>query len=139
VIIDLYSRNVIGWLMAPHMGSSLVSDALKMAMFRRGFPKGVMVHSDRCSQYCSNDYRELLDDHQLKRGMSRKGNCWHNGCVESFSHSLKLEAVHDEPLNSREEMRQAIFECIEVDCNLTRRHSAIGYLSPTQFEQPNVA
>jgi putative transposase len=139
VIIDLYSRSVIGWPMAPHIKSSLVCDALKMAMFRRGFPKGVMVHSDRGSQYYFNGYRELLDDHQLKQSMSRKSNCWDNECVESFFHSLKVEAVHDEPLRSREEMRQAIFEYIEVNCNLTRRHSAIGYLSPTQFEQLNGA
>jgi transposase InsO family protein len=139
VIIDLYSRSVIGWSMAPHMKSSLVCDALKMALFRRGFPKDVIVHSDRGSQYCSNAYRELLDDNQLKQSMSRKGNCWDNACVESFFHSLKVEAVHDEPLRNREEMRQGIFEYIEVDYNLTRRHSAIGYLSPTQFEQLNVA
>jgi putative transposase len=79
VIIDLYSRGVIGWPMAPHMKSSLVCDALKMAMFRRGFPKGVTVHSDRGSQYYSNVYRELLHDHQLKPSMRRKGNWWDNG------------------------------------------------------------
>lgn len=139
VIIDLYSRSVIGWSMAPNMKSSLVCDALKMALFRRGFPKGVIVHSDRGSQYCSRAYRELLGDHQLKQNMSRKGNCWDNACVESFFHSLKVEAVHDEPLRTRGEMRQAVFEYIEVDYNLTRHHSAIGYLSPTQFEQLNVA
>ena len=139
VIIGLYSRSVIGWSLAPRMQSSLVCDALKMAMFRRGFPKNVIVHSDRGSQYCSNAYRKLLDNHQLKQSMSRKGNCWNNACVESFFHSLKVESLHDEPLRNREEMRQAIFEYIDVDYNLTRRHSAIGYLSPTQFEQLNVA
>jgi len=139
VIIDLYSRSVIGWSMAAHMKSALVCDALKMALFRRGFPKGVIMLSDRGSQYCSQVYRELLGDHQLKQSMSRKGNCWDNACVESFFHSLKVEAIHDEPLRNREEMRQAVFEYIEVDYNLTRRHSAIGYLSPMQFEQLNVA
>tara|TARA_B110000503_G_C6989478_1_gene346733 strand:+ start:296 stop:592 length:297 start_codon:yes stop_codon:yes gene_type:complete len=98
-----------------------------------------MVHSDRGSQYCANVYRDLLDDHQLKQGMRRKGNCWDWVCVESFFYSLKVEAVHDEPLISREEMRQAIFEYIQVDYNLTRRHSALGCLIPKQFEQLNVA
>lgn len=81
---------------------------------------------------------EVQSDHQLKQSMSRKGNCWDNACVESFFHSLKVEAVHDEPLRNREQVRQAIFEYIEVDYNLTRRHSALGYLGPTQFEQLNV-
>jgi len=139
VIIDLYSRSVIGWSMAPHMKYTLVSDALKMALFRRGFPQEVIVHSDRGRQYCSHTYRELLDDNQLKQSISRKGNCWDNACVGSFFHSLKVESIYDEPLRTRKEMRQAIFEYIEVDYNLARRHSAIGYLSPTQFEQLNVA
>ena len=139
VIIDLYSRSVIGWSMASHMKSSLVCDALIMALFRRGFPKDVIVHSDRGSQYCSHAYRELLDDNQLRQSMSRKGNYWDNACVESFFHSLKVEAIYDEPIKTREGMRQSVFEYIEVDYNLTRRHSAIGYLSPAQFEQLNVA
>jgi len=81
VNIDLYSRSVIGRLMAPHMKSALICDALKMALFRRGFPKGVIVHSDRGSQYCSQAYRELLGDHQLKQSISRKGNCWERQCL----------------------------------------------------------
>ena len=124
--------------MAPHMKYTLVSDVLKMALFRRGFPQEVIVHSDRGRQYCSHTYRELLDDNQLKQSISRKGNCWDNACVGSFFHSLKVESIYDEPLRTRKEMRQAIFEYIEVDYNLARRHSAIGYLSPTQFEQLNV-
>jgi len=101
VIIDLYSRSVIGWSMAPHMKSTLVSDALKMALFMRGFPKEVIVHSDRGRQYCSHTYREMLDDNQLKQSISRKGNCWDNACVGSFFHSLKVESIYDEPLRTR--------------------------------------
>ncbi|WP_143698162.1 IS3 family transposase [Vibrio sp. qd031] len=139
VIIDLYSRQVIGWSMNERMTTGLVCDALKMALFRRGFPEGVLLHSDRGSQYCSNDYRELITAYKLRQSMSRKGNCWDNACVESFFHSLKVEAIQYEPIMSREEMRQTVFEYIEVDYNQTRRHSALGYLSPINFEKQNVA
>lgn len=139
VIIDLFSRQVIGWAMNKRMTANLVCDALKMALWRRGKPQGVIVHSDRGSQYCSHAYRELIDQYHLKQSMSRKGNCWDNACVESFFHSLKVEAIQDEPMMNREAMRQHIFEYIEVDYNKKRRHSALGYLSPEQFELRNVA
>lgn len=139
VIIDLYSRQVIGWAMNKRITADLVCDALKMALWRRGMPEGVIVHSDRGSQYCSHAYRKLISQHRLKQSMSRKGNCWDNACVESFFHSLKVEAIQDEPLMTRETMRQHIFEYIEVDYNKRRRHSALGYLSPEQFELRNVA
>lgn len=114
VMIDLHSRAVIGWSMSTRMTASLVCDALSMALWRRGFPKGVIVHSDRGSQYCSNTYRKIIDQYQLKQSMSRKGNCWDNTCVESFFHSLKMEAIQYEPLMNRDPMRQAVFEYIEV-------------------------
>lgn len=139
VIIDLYSRSVVGWSMSNRMTATLVCDALKMALFRRGFPEGSIVHSDRGSQYCSNDYRDLIKKHRLTQSMSRKGNCWDNACAESFFHSLKVEALQDEPIMDRENMRRAVFEYIEVDYNKTRRHSAIGYLSPENFELKNSA
>lgn len=139
VVIDLYSRAVVGWSMSERMKSSLVCDALTMALFRRGRPQGVIVHSDRGSQYCSHAYRKVINDNQLKLSMSKKGDCWDNACAESFFHSLKVEAIHDEPLTSRKEMRQTVFEYIEVDYNKTRRHSAIGYLSPENFELKNIA
>ncbi|MEZ9421452.1 IS3 family transposase [Vibrio breoganii] len=139
VIIDLYSRQVIGWSMNERMTAELVCDALKMALFRRGFPEGVILHSDRGSQYCSNDYRELITAYKLRQSMSRKGNCWDNACVESFFHSLKVEVIQYEPIMTREKMRQTVFEYIEVDYNQTRRHSALGYLSPINFEKQNVA
>ncbi len=139
VIIDLYSRQVIGWSMDTRMTATLVCDALSMALFRRGFPEQVIIHSDRGSQYCSKDYRDLITDYNLKQSMSRKGNCWDNACVESFFHSMKVEAIQYEPIMTRDQMRQTIFEYIEVDYNRTRRHSALGYLSPVNFEQQNVA
>lgn len=139
VIIDLYSRQVIGWSMDTRMTASLVCDALSMALFRRGFPEQVITRSDRGSQYCSKDYRDLISTYNLKQSMSRKGNCWDNACVESFFHSMKVEAIQYEPIMTREQMRQTIFEYIEVDYNRTRRHSALGYLSPMNFEKQNVA
>jgi putative transposase len=139
VIIDLYSRAVIGWSMSNRMTAELVCDALKMALFRRGFPKNMIVHSDRGSQYCSHDYRDLITKHQLVQSMSRKGNCWDNAVAESFFHSLKVEALQDEPIMDRATMRQHVFEYIEVDYNKTRRHSALGYLSPENFELKNSA
>ncbi|MFS1891882.1 MULTISPECIES: IS3 family transposase [Vibrio] len=139
VIIDLYSRQVIGWSMNTRMAASLVCDALSMALFRRGFPEQVITHSDRGSQYCSKDYRDLISNYNLRQSMSRKGNCWDNACVESFFHSMKVEAIQYEPIMTREQMRQTIFEYIEVDYNRTRRHSALGYLSPMNFEKQNVA
>ncbi|WP_139137342.1 IS3 family transposase [Vibrio tasmaniensis] len=139
VVIDLYSRQVVGWSMGTRMTATLVCDALSMALFRRGFPEDVIIHSDRGSQYCSKDYRELITAYNLKQSMSRKGNCWDNACVESFFHSMKVEAIQYEPIMTRDTMRQTIFEYIEVDYNRTRRHSALGYLSPVNFEQRNVA
>ena len=139
IIIDLYSRAVIGWSMSSRMTAGLVCDALSMALSRRGFPTGVIVHSDRGSQYCSGSYRDLIDNNKLKQSMSRKGNCWDNACVESFFHSLKVEAIHDEPLMNRDQMRQAVFEYIEVDYNRQRRHSALGYVSPEKYEEKMVA
>lgn len=139
VIIDLYSRAVVGWSMGERMTSSLVCDALTMALFRRGFPKNVIVHSDRGSQYCSRAYRDLIERYRLQQSMSRKGNCWDNACAESFFHSLKVEAIHDEPIKNRQQMRKMVFEYIEVDYNRTRRHSAIGYVSPATFEMKKVS
>ena len=135
VIIDLHSRAVIGWSISERMQASLVCNALKAALLRRGFPEQVMVHSDRGSQYCSNDYRDLLSKYSHQQSMSRKGNCWDNACVESFFNSLKVEAIHGEPIMSRALMRQQVFEYIEVDYNRKRRHSALGYLSPEEFEK----
>lgn len=134
VIIDLFSRQVVGWAMAERMTADLVCNALKMAIFRRKRPKGVIVHSDRGSQYCSNAYRQLLEQYQLLGSMSAKGNCYDNACAESFFHSLKVEAIHGEQFDTREAMRQTVFEYIETDYNPVRLHSTNGFLSPVEFE-----
>ena len=134
VILDLYSRQVIGWSMSERMTADLVCDALQMAIFKRKRPKGVIVHSDRGSQYCSHAYRGLLEKYQLQGSMSAKGNCYDNACAESFFHSLKVEAIHGERFVTRETMRQTVFEYIETDYNRLRLHSANNYRSPVNFE-----
>ena len=135
MIIDLFSRKVVGWSMSEMIDAQLVCDALTMALWRRKFPEGVIVHSDRGSQYASNVFREKLNEHQLIQSMSRKGDCWDNACAESFFHSLKIELLMGEPLQDREKTRETIFEYIEVDYNRQRRHSANGFVSPEQFER----
>ncbi|MDT4330763.1 IS3 family transposase [Methylomonas sp. MV1] len=134
VMIDLFSRQVVGWAMSERMTTDLVCDALKMAIFRRKRPKGVRVHSDRGSQYCSHAYRQLLEQYQLLGSMSAKGSCYDNACSESFFHSLKVEAIHGERFENRETMRQTVFEYIETDYNPVRLHSTNGFLSPMEFE-----
>jgi putative transposase len=138
-VIDLFSRRVVGWAMSERMTAALVCDALSMALWRRKMPTGVIVHSDRGSQYCSSDYQALIKSNQLKCSMSAKGNCYDNACAESFFHSLKVEAIQGEKFATRQAMKEAVFEYIEVDYNRTRRHSANGYLSPAQFEALNAA
>ena len=139
VVLDLYSRKVIGWAMSERMTARLVCDALTMALFRRKKPKGVIVHTDRGSQYCSQDYQTLLRDHGLICSMSAKGCCYDNACSESFFHSLKIEAIHGERFETRQQMRETVFEYIEVDYNRQRLHSYLGYKSPDEFEQQRIA
>lgn len=138
-VIDLYSRMVVGWAMSDRMTTPLVSDALEMALWRRKMPTGVLFHSDQGSQYCSNDYQLLLKRYQLVCSMSGKGNCYDNAVAESFFHTLKVELIHGERFTSREQLRRAVFEYIEVDYNRNRRHSALGYISPAAFEAKQVA
>lgn len=134
VIIDLYSRRVIGWSMGERITAELACRALLMAVSQRGEPRGVIVHSDRGSQYCSAQYQQLLKDYGLRCSMSGKGNCYDNACAESFFHSLKVEAIHGERFASRERMRETVFRYIEVDYNHWRRHSTLGNISPSAFE-----
>ncbi|CRY53410.1 transposase for insertion element IS3 [Yersinia intermedia] len=139
VVIDLWSRSVIGWSMSSRMTAQLACDALQMALWRRKRPENVIVHTDRGGQYCSSDYQTLLKRHNLHGSMSAKGCCYDNACVESFSHSLKVECIHGERFGSREIMRMTVFNYIECDYNRWRRHSACGGLSPEQFENLNLA
>lgn len=134
VIIDLHSRAVIGWSMSQRMTRQLVCDALTMALFRRKFPTEVVVHTDRGSQYCSDEYKTLLKAHKLVGSMSRKGNCWDNAIAESFFHTLKVELVHENNYPTREIARQSIFQYIESYYNQQRIHSAIDYRAPYEVE-----
>lgn len=134
VIIDLYSRAVVGWSIQPTMSRQLVCDALTMALWRRGFPRGVLFHSDRGSQYCSSDYQKMLKSFGFICSMSRKGNCWDNAVAESFFHSIKTELIYTERYATREIAKQSIFQYIEVYYNRVRRHSTIGSMAPDVFE-----
>jgi len=134
VFIDLYSRSVIGWSLSDRLKSELVLDALTMALFRRKFPEGVIVHSDRGSQYCSNKYQALLLNNNLLCSMSSTGCCYDNAAMESFFHTLKVELVHDENYKTRDIAKSSIVEYIECYYNRKRRHSAINYSIPFLYE-----
>jgi len=133
-VIDLYSRNVIGWSMANHMRASLVNDAFLMAIWKRKPAPGLVWHTDRGSQYASESHRAILKDHGVIQSMSRKGNCWDNAVAESFFHTLKTELVHQQDFEDQEEAKDAIFEYIEVFYNQNRMHSANNYRSPVKYE-----
>ena len=133
-VMDLCSRKIVGWSMAEHMRAELVSQALDMALVTRRPSPGLLHHSDRGVQYACGDYRQLLQSNDLACSMSRTGNCYDNAAMESFWSTLKRERVHRHQYATREEATQSIFEFIEVFYNRKRRHSALGYLSPEQFE-----
>lgn len=134
VIIDLHSRAVIGWSMSKSMKKDLVCNALLMALFKRKFPKNVIMHTDRGSQYCSNKYRAIIKNNKLTGSMSRKGNCWDNSIAESFFHTLKTELIHVNRYLTRTDARQSIFLYIEGYYNQKRMHSAIDYRTPIEVE-----
>jgi putative transposase len=134
---DLYSRRVVGWSMAEHLGSRLVVDALALAVQRRLPGEGLLAHSDRGSQYASDHYQRLLARHGITCGMSRRADCWDNAPMESFFASLKKELVHDADFATRAEARAAIVEYVEVFYNSQRRHSSLGYVSPAEYERKN--
>ena len=138
-VIDLYSRQVVGWAMDKRMPARLVCDALEMALWRRKRPTAVIVHSDRGSQYCSHAYQRLIEQHKLRCSMSKRGDCYDNSCAESFFHTLKVELTHGVRYESREQLRREVFEYIETYYNTVRRHSTIGYISPAAFEALEVA
>jgi len=136
VVIDLFSRMVVGWSMAATMTSRLVVDALEMALARR--PQGgldLVAHSDRGSQYASEHYRRRLSEEGITCSMSRRGNCWDNAPTESFFASLKKELVHDEDYATRDEAKASIFDYIEAFYNRVRRHSTLGYVAPAEYER----
>lgn len=136
VILDLFSRRVVGWSMADHMRTELVLDALSAALGSR-LPSedGLIFHSDRGSQYASGAYQEALDEHGITCSMSRRGNCWDNAVAESFFSTLKTELVHNVIFLTHDTAKNAIAEWIEMFYNSNRRHSSLGYATPLEFEQ----
>lgn len=135
VLLDLYSRRVIGWAMDSHMRAELVEDALNMALGRRQPLAGLLHHSDQGNQYASGDYQALLSAHGIVCSMSRKGNCWDNAVVERFFGSLKREWTDDCLYETRQQAKSDVIQYIEMFYNSRRRHSHLGYLTPIEFEQ----
>lgn len=137
VVLDLFSRKVVGWSMDETMEKGLVMNALNMALKVRQPQKGLLHHSDRGSQYASLEYQKLLRDQQITCSMSRKGNCYDNAAMESFFATLKQELVYHQQYESRKQAKQDIFEYIEVWYNRMRRHSSLDYISPAMYENIN--
>ena len=134
-VVDLFSRRVVGWSMRATMTTQLVTDALVMAIWRRGTPEAVLHHSDRGSQYTSEPFQRLLADHGVTCSMSRAGNVWDNAAMESFFSSLKTERTASKTYRTRDQAKADVFDYIERFYNPTRRHSTLGYLSPMEFER----
>jgi putative transposase len=135
VVLDLYSRRVVGWSMGKGLGMELAVRALLMAMLRRRPSRGLVLHTDRGVQYCATAFRGLAADRGIVQSMSRKGDCWDNACAETFFASLKTELVGSLIFVTREQARREIFEYIEVFYNRRRLHSYLGYLTPDEFER----
>jgi transposase InsO family protein len=135
VMLDLFSRRVVGWATDATMTRQLVIDALQVALGQRAVTPGLVHHSDRGSQYASNDYQVLLQRHGVEASMSGRGNCYDNAVAESFFHTLKTELVHRMRFGTRRDAHAAIFEYIEGFYNRRRRHSALGYKTPLEFEE----
>lgn len=133
-VIDLGSRRVVGWAMADHMRSTLVADALCMAVASRRPPAGLIFHADRGSQYTAHDFTTLLADHAIRQSLSRPRECWDNAVAESWFATLKDELLYRRSWPTRAAAQHAIFECIEVFYNRQRLHSSLGYLSPAEYE-----
>lgn len=139
VVLDLYSRRIVGWSMKSEMTAQLVIDALVMAVWRRGKPKELLHHSDQGSQYTSDDFQRLLAAHGITCSMSRRGDCWDNAAMESFFSTMKTERVDRHPYATRDDARADVFDYIERFYNPRRRHSVLDYLSPVQFEEQAAA
>jgi transposase InsO family protein len=135
VIIDLFSRRIVGWSLSSRMQAGLVQEALIMAIWRRRPPHGLMHHSDRGSQYACKDYQDTLRDHGIIPSMSRKGNCWDNAVTERFFRSLKSERTDHRRYLTREIAKQDVINYIEMFYNSRRLHSYLGYVSPVEYEK----
>ena len=135
VVLDLFSRKVIGWALEEHMREELVLEALDMAVCDREVQSDMLLHSDRGVQYRGHEYQAALQNYGIRCSMSRTGNCWDNAVMESFFSRLKVELIYAEQYQTIDEVRSGVFEYIEMFYNRNRRHSAIGYMSPIDFEQ----
>jgi putative transposase len=138
VVVDLFSRRVVGWSMQSTMTAQLVLDALMMALWRRGRPAELLHHSDQGSQYTSEDFQRLLSAEGITCSMSRRGDCWDNSAIESFFASLKKERVYRTTYPTRDAARADIFDYVEAFYNSRRRHSTLGQVSPMEFERTQV-
>jgi transposase InsO family protein len=134
VVLDLFSRRIVGWSMADHMRTDLVMTALTMALGTRQRPGDLLHHSDRGSQYASVRYRRALDEHSIIASMSRRGECYDNAVAESFFGTLKTELIHRQTWPTRASARSAIHDYVELFYNRKRRHSTLGYRTPAEFE-----
>ena len=139
VVLDLYSRRVVGWSMQSSMTTQLVADALMMAVWRRGKPDQLLHHSDQGSQYTSDHFQRLLAEQGIICSMSRAGEVWDNSAMESFFSTMKTERVNRKVYRTRSEARSDVFDYIESFYNPKRRHSTLGYVSPVQFEEAQFA
>ena len=137
VFLDAYSRRIVGWSMNRRLSDELIINAFKQAWLHRQPSPGLIVHSDRGSQYCSGFFKELLNTYRYRQSMSSTGNCYDNAITESFFATLKVELINAERYRTRNEARRSIFKYIEFFYNRSRIHSSIGGLSPDQFEQMN--
>jgi len=134
VVIDLFSRKVVGWSMGSRITAELTKDALQIAIMNRKPDENLIFHSDRGSQYASYEFREVLKQNKMIQSMSRKGDCWDNACAESFFSTLKMEEVFHQIYRTRNEARSSIFEYIAIFYNRQRRHSSLGYVCPDEYE-----
>lgn len=135
VVLDIYSRKIVGWALSERITRDLVIKAFLMAYWSRKPGRGLIHHSDKGVQYASHDFQKLLSDFGILQSMSGKGNCFDNAITETFFHTLKTELMFDRIFKTREEAKSAIFEYIEIFYNRERRHSSLGYCSPVDFEQ----
>ena len=135
VVLDLFTRKIVGWAMRGHMRAELTIAALTMAIQRQKPPPGLIHHSDRGRQYAAADYRKALNEAGLVQSMSRKGNCWDNAPMESYFGTMKTELVHQVRYPTRDAARHDLFACIEGYYNRQRLHSALGYITPEQAER----
>jgi putative transposase len=139
VVLDLFSRRVVGWSMSPVMTAQFVLDALMMAVWRRGKPQKLLHHSDQGSQYTSEEFQRLLAAQGIVCSMSRRGDCWDNAAMESFFSTLKLERANRRRYQTRDDARADLFDYIERFYNPRRKHSTLGNVSPVEFERKFVS